>query len=152
MFIDIIKHAQIRTTYNTSCPLRPNVSYLVFLGSSASLSCVSVGLSPPEHSPVVEAEIPDTRVIQSKALLAPTERPLQRGARCIHTVEVHVSVSSSYRLYRVPFLLTPKNNAIENSNYGSKKIENQFLYLNILGSFKKYISIKWNKQKIQFFF
>lgn len=41
-----------------------------------------------------------------------------------------------------PFLLTPKNNAIENSNYGSKKIENQFLYLNILGSFKKYISIK----------
>lgn len=34
------------------------------------------GLSPLEHSPVVEAEIPDTRVIQSEALLAPTERPL----------------------------------------------------------------------------
>lgn len=40
------------------------------------------------------------------------------------------------------FPVNPKNNAIENSNYGSKKIENQFIYLNILGSFKKYISIK----------
>lgn len=61
----------IEAIFSTVCPLRLIVAALFFLYSS-----VFVGLSPPEHSPVGEAEIPDTRVVQSEALLPLTERPL----------------------------------------------------------------------------